>query len=76
MVALRHLFCVPDQCNRRLIEQKLLIVECSAKGLVGHPSEIATQTKLLSKSEQLHERYSTSDLLPATCHGLIGSRIS
>ena len=65
----------PDQCSRRLIWQKLLVVECSAKGLVGYLSEMTARMKLLSWYEQPYERYSTSDSLPTTCRGLIGLRI-
>ena len=65
-----------NQCSRKLIGQKSLVVECSAKGLVSHPFKMAARIKLLSWSKQLHEKYSTSDSLPAMCRDLIGLRIS
>ena len=66
----------PEQHSPRLVGQKLLFVECSAKGLVGHLSEMAARMKLLFLSEEFHERCATSDSLPATCRDLISLRIS
>ena len=37
-----------DQCSRRLVGQKSLVVECLAKGSVDHPSEMAARTKKFS----------------------------
>ena len=45
----------PDQCSCRLIGQDLLVAKCLTKGLVSHPSEMASRTKSLSWPEQPYE---------------------
>ena len=46
VVAWRRLLHV--KCSRRLVRQKSLVVEYSAKGLLCHPSEMTAWTKIFS----------------------------
>ena len=70
-----HALC-SEQTSRRLVGHKLLVDDCSAKGLVGHSLRVTVRPNLLLKSELFHARRATSDSLLAACRGLIGFRNS